>query len=169
MLESKVWSVKVGLTASACLPRFRWHSSYTIGCARDDWLRTWLCFIQPGGWQAERRISPDCCISQSVRPQFLAWVRLDELHRNDKKMQGCQSSPKMCLFSCWSVSSLSLSPCFVGSSLSILYLLSLEAFAFWAMLRWKAGETARVKNSRFLGSCGRGRKVFDVVEFRWGK
>lgn len=37
------------------------------------------------------------------------------------------------------------SPCFVGSSLSIFLLVSLEAFAFWAMLRWKTGEAARVK------------------------
>lgn len=107
--SSKVRSVKVGHTASACLPRFLWHSSYTIGCARSDWLRGWLCFFQPGGWQAERRISPDCCISQSVRPQFLASVCLDEHHRNNKKMQGRQSSPKMFFFS----------PHFVGSSLSI--------------------------------------------------
>lgn len=103
MPESKVWSVKVGHTASACLPRFLWHSSYTIGCVRSDWLRGWLCVFQPGGWQAEMRISPDCCISQSVRPQFLASVCLDEHHRNNKKMQGCQSSTKMCLFSCWCI------------------------------------------------------------------
>lgn len=143
MLESKVWSVKVGHKASACLLRFLWHPSYNIGCARSDWLRGWLCFFQPGGWQAERRISPDCCISQSVRPQFLATVRLDEHHRNNKKMQGCQSSAKMCLFGWWSF----FSPYFVGSSLSIFLLVSLEAFAFWAMLRWKTGKAARVKKN----------------------
>lgn len=98
MLESKVGCVKVGHTASACLPRFHRRSSYTVGCARSDWLRGWLCFFQPGGWQAERHISPDCCISQSVRPQFLASVCLDEHHRNNKKIQGCQSSHKMFFF-----------------------------------------------------------------------
>lgn len=165
MLESKVWSVKVGHKASACLPRFLWHPSYTIGCARSDWLRGWLCFFQPGGWQAERRISPDCCISQSVRPQFLATVRLDEHHRNNKKMQGCQSSAKMCLFGWWSFF---FSPCFVGSSLSIFLLVSLEAFAFWAMLRRKTGDTARVKkNWRFFGFLGETEEVFDVGEFSW--
>lgn len=164
MLESKVWSVKAGHTASPCLLHFLWHSSYTIGCVSSDWLRGWLCFFQPGGWQAERRISPDCCISQSVRPQFLASVCLDEHHRNNKKMQGCQSLPKMCLFSCWSI----FFTRFVGNSLSILYLVSLEAFAFWVMLRWERGKAERVKNSRFLGSCGR-EGVFDVVEFHGGK
>lgn len=147
MLESRVWSVKVGHTASACLPCFLWHSSYTIGCVRNDWLRGWLCCFQPGGWQAERRISPDCCISQSVRPQFLASACLDEHHRNNKKMQGCQSSTKMCLFSCWSP----FFPCFVGSTRSILYVVSLEAFAFWAMPRWEADEDAWVKKLEVLG------------------
>lgn len=74
---------------SASLSTDHWHPAYTIGCARSDWLRGWLCFFQPGGWQADiKHISPDCCISQSVRPQLLASVRLDEHHRNNKKDPG---------------------------------------------------------------------------------
>lgn len=53
---------------------------------------------QPGGWQAERRISPDCCISQSVRPRFLASACLDEHHRNNKKTRDVNHVPKcVCL------------------------------------------------------------------------
>ena len=163
MLGSEVWSVKVGHTASACLPRFHWHSSYTIGCARNDWLRGWLCIFQPGGWQAERRISPDCCISQSVRPQFLASVCLDEHHRNNKTMRGRQSPPKMCLFGCRSIFLSLFPPRFVGSSLSILYLVSLEAFE----RRWDGRQTS--KKLEVPGFLWEREKVFDVVEFHRGK
>lgn len=39
-------------------------------------------------------ISPDCCISQSVRPHILASVCLEEYHRNNKEIQECQSTHK---------------------------------------------------------------------------
>lgn len=167
MLESKVWSVKVGHKASACLPRFLWHPSYNIGCARSDWLRGWLCFFQPGGWQAERRISPDCCISQSVRPQFLATVRLDEHHRNNKKMQGCQSSAKMCLFGWWSFffslfcwqQSLHLPSCVIRG----FCLLSN------AEMEDRRGCTGKKKPGGFLGSWGRRRKSLMLGSFHGGK
>lgn len=157
MPESKVWSVKVGRTASACLsaclPRFLWHSSYTIGCARMiDWEVDYASSSQVVGRQ-QRRISPDCCISQSVRPHFLALVCLDEHHKNNKKMQRRQSSPKMIFSSLF----------YIGSSISILFLPSLEAFEqHWDAVLAKKPQEFLV----FLWEKGR---VFDVVEFHGGK
>lgn len=151
MLESKVGRVKVGHAASACLPRFHRHSSYTIGCASSDWLRGWLCFFQPGGWQAVRHISPDCCISQSVRPQFLASVCLDEHHRNNKKDPGMSIiAQNVFLFFfpsqfCWQ-SSLHLDSCIIRGFCLVS---SVETEDRQGCM----GE--KKKKTGILGSCGR--------------
>lgn len=131
MLESKVEGVKFGRRASACLPRPRRCSSYTVGCMRSDWLRGWEDFLHLSGWQAARHASPDCCISQSVRPQFLASKCLDKHHRNNKKIYWCQSAHKMVVFflpqCCWQLSLL------LGSGI-------IRSFCFWS----KSAKTARL-------------------------
>lgn len=52
----------------------------------EEWVTERLRrFLHLSGWQAARQASPACCISQSVRPQFLASKCLDKHHRNNKK------------------------------------------------------------------------------------
>lgn len=89
MRQSKVWDVRVGHPAIACLPRFLWHSSYTIVCVRNDWLRAWLCFF-PARWLAgwELHITRLLHQPKCEATVFLASLRLDEHHRNNKKDAG---------------------------------------------------------------------------------
>lgn len=104
------------------------------------------------GRQAQSHISPDCCISQSVRPHFFpcffffSGVEARKLgpdekhHRNNKKMQGCQSSAAIFFFFCFFFPLLLPSTNLAASRLLIEMLASLEAFAVRARQRRETGE-----------------------------
>lgn len=130
---------KSDVQKSARLPSFLWHP-FLHRWPCEEWLTGRLIMRLAARWLAgrerEAHTTPDCCISQCVRPHTFwhqqIWTNITGII---KRCRGVNHHPK-CLFGCWFFG---FCPCLVASSLSISYLISLEAFFF--ELRWKTGTS----------------------------